>query len=157
MIKVQSFRIEDTEALNVFMEKHPPRSTEKQSGLVFHNGFFIVIYDDGRENPNEMKSLARSLAEGERHKKFLSEHSLLEAKAALKALEIPGYKQGMTKEQLRKLIEKDSNVKDYIPAEQLNSLHAQLESLSGQILMDEHEIKRLELSAEAYKKLAEEK
>ena len=156
MIKLAAFDItSEVEEFNKFVEAHPPRSTEKQSGIVFHDGYAVVIYDDGKENPEEKRSLIRSLMEGERHKLFLVEHSLGEAQAAIKKLRPNGYKKGMTATELRKLLEKNTGVEDYIPAEQLNSVHAQLEQLENQVLMDTHEMKRLNYSLDSYQNMLE--
>ena len=65
MIKIKSFPLGKHEDANEFLLTHPPRSTEKQSGIVFHNGSIVIIYDDGVENPEDLKGKVRGEIDGD--------------------------------------------------------------------------------------------
>ena len=144
------------------MKEHAPRSTEKQSGIVFHNGQVVIIYEDGIENPEDKKGKIIGEREGDKQKLLLVEHSLNQAKAALeeetKSLEeiVPkGYKTGMSDSEIRKLM-----TGDYTPAELISKLRekvepieARIENLNNEILMDTHEKKRLTYSISAWDKM----
>lgn len=168
MIQIKSFPISDegTSDFNAFIKKHPPMATEKQSGIIFHQDHVLVVYNDGVHNPEELRSLARTLCEGDRHKKFLAEHSKKNAEVALKHekylfdTKAPhGYKTTMTNGEVRKILSKEGNTA-YIPEETITELRqgfdaalGRIQSLENQILMDEHEISRLGFSIEAYEEM----
>ena len=171
MIKIKSFPLRKHEDANEFLLTHPSRSTEKQSGIVFHNGRIVIIYDDGIENPEDLKGKVRGEIDGDRSKLMLIQHSLEQAKSALREenLELAsrspeGYEHGMKDEQIRLLLKKDASVsgidmthvdnvmlqnfKDYVaPIEQ------RITNLENEILMDEHEVKRITNSIIGWEKL----
>lgn len=166
MIRLKTFPIEQTEQANKFMEDHPPRSTEKQSGLVFHNGNIVIIHDDGTNNPEDHKGKVRGELEGDRSKLMLVEHSLGIAKEALDAelaelyaIAPKEYKIGMPDEAVRKILAKGTEA-SHIPnthidkfKESIAPIEMRIQNLDNEILMDTHEIKRLKHSISAWDKM----
>ena len=152
MIKIKTFPIEDAENANKFMLKNPPRSTEKQSGLVFHNGNIVIIYDDGKFNPNDRLGRIRSLLEGERAKLEIVEHSRSVAAVALEQEAPKGWKRGMSQKEFREICAKESGNNEYIPAQMIDQRMGRVEQLDNQILMDTHEVRRMKIEIQAYEK-----
>lgn len=169
MIKLKSFPIEKYEEANDFMEFNAPRSTEKQSGVVFHNGHIVIIYDDGQENLGDLEGKIKTQMAGDRNKRMLSEHSLEEVQVALPeattkliSLKPEGYVQGMSNAELKRILEKEGKDTEGIKAadyaqirDTIDAAQQQVDNLENQKLMDEHEVRRLTYSVKAWEKMLE--
>lgn len=166
MIRIQTFPIDKAAEANAFMEANPPRSTDKQSGIVFHNGNIVIIYDDGKVNPEDRKGKIRGELEGDQGKRMLIEHSLGLAKSALdkelenlRAMAPEGYKIGMPDEEIRKLLATGTEAA-HIPnthiakfKESVQPIELHIQNLDNEILMDTHELKRISSSIQAWEKM----
>lgn len=172
MIKIKTFPIEFTEEANAFMEQNPPRSTEKQSGVVFHNGYIVIIYDDGTENPIDKIGMIKTQLEGDRTKKSTIEQSKLVAEIALKDLENEmkavrpkWYDETLSHTELKRHISEESGVptKDVnegmIEAlkEKVSGVANKTEATKNEILMDNHELKRINYSIAAWESMLKKK
>ena len=173
MIQLKAFKVEDYEDFNQFVEKNPPRSTEKQSGIIFHEGNILVIYDDGRDNPQDRRAMIKTHLEGTRQKKAIIEIKLETARVALPHVKAnldkirpKWYRSGMSHKEIRKFMGEEKPAKDgkvapeFLPAEaidnmvqKMDGLQGQINSLVDQILLDEHEVARLGYEIEAQEKL----
>lgn len=167
MLKLQTFPISEFKEANAFTEKHPPRSTDKQSGIVFHNGSIVIIYDDGKEHPEALKATMRTQLEGDREKRMLSEHSLAQVNSALAdamanlaSLMPEGYKPGMANGELRRILEASGKSteglkpSDFVAVrDTIDRAQEKVDQLEAQKLMDEHEITRLTHSITAWEHL----
>lgn len=151
---IKSFPIADYDAANKFMAENPPRSTEKQSGIIFHNGFIAIIYDDGKDNPNDKKAMLAHLLEGDREKRSLVEHSIEVTGLALAEIVPKGYKEGMSKTKFKELLavegKKDKEGKAYIEAAEVDNVLNQITNLENTNRMDKHEYNRLTREIKAY-------
>ena len=145
-IKLKSFSMEKTEEANKFMLENPPRSTEKQSGMIFHSGHIVIIYDDGKENPKEREGMLKGLLEGERQKKALTFHKLTMAQLALDRIKPVKYVLFMSDTRLNKLLE-EQGMNNY---EERKAIVNEIANLENEIKMDSHEIKRMDYEIEAY-------
>lgn len=155
MIKLKTFSIEQAEEANTFMKKNPPRSTDKQSGIIFHNGSIVIIYDDGVDNDYEIVGTIRGEIEGATKRLFIIEHKVRTAKLALEKIKPEGYVSGMTNSKLRDLLKAQTGDK-YIPADKLDSMQAQIESLEQTLMIDAHETERINLETDAYRAMLKE-
>lgn len=166
MIKLKTYPITEADSANEFMKEHPPRSTEKQSGIVFHNGHIVIIHDDGSLNPSEEKGRIYGELEGDRGKMFLVKHSLTMAELALdKELEdlqklVPeGYQMEMGDDELKKLLAVGTEA-TFVPKAQVEKFKESIKpnedrigNLKNEILMDNHELNRLEHSLRGWEKM----
>ncbi len=152
MRKIKSFPVEKHEEANKFMAENPPRSTDKQSGIIFHNGHIVIIYDDGVECEVDKQGHLKTLLEGERAKLWLVEHKSEVARIALKDIAPKGYVKGMSTTQIKKLVEETG-----APYEKVQSIVAQIENAENTLLMDEHEVRRLGYEIKAYENLLKKK
>lgn len=166
MIKLKTFPVEKSEEANEFMQMHPPRSTEKQSGIVFHNGHIVIIHDDGEVNTEDLKGKMRGELEGDRSKLMLVEHSLGMAREALDAeieqlytVAPKEYKVGMPDEEIRKILAIGTEA-THIPnthvakfKESISPIEMRIQNLDNEILMDTHEINRLKHSIKSWEKM----
>lgn len=159
MKRIQSFPIGEYEKANKFMELHAPRSTPQQSGVVFHNGNIVIIWDDGKEHASDKVGFYKHLLEGDREKLWIVEQSIENTKIALADIKPKWYVDGMSKTDIRKKLEeeavvkKDKEGKEYIPTEQVDELINQITNLENQDRMDKHEFNRLTREVKAYENL----
>lgn len=150
MIKIKTFEIKEAEAANKFMAEHPPRSTEKQSGLVFHNGSIVIIYDNGEVNPKDREGVITTQLEGDRSKLLLVEQQLKMAEISLADIKPKGYVEGMSHNKIKDLLTKNGGIAGEINAELVNSIITQVSNAENEIRMDRHEKRRLEYSIKAW-------
>lgn len=156
MIKIQTFPIEKSEEANKFIEKHPPRSTDKQSGLVFHNSTIVIIYDDGKVNALDRTSKIETQLEGDRSKLMLVEQQLKMAEISLKDVKPEGYVTGMSHTKIKSLLEKKNGISSEINADLINSIVTQVTNIENELLMDRHEKRRLGYSIAAWEDMLKE-
>ncbi len=161
MIKLKSFPIDRADEANSFMQEFPPRSTDKQSGIVFHNGTIVVIYDDGVINPKDREGKIRGEIEGDQSKLMLTQHSLEQARVALAEekkmltkLAPKGYETGMTDTQIRKLFNEyvtKETIEEFKDA--VGPVENRIQNLENEILLDTHEVRRIEASIKGWQAL----
>lgn len=153
MIQLKSFTIseEGVKSFNKFVEKNPPRSTEKQSGVIFHTDKVLVIYDDGRDSPNEKIGTLRSILEGARNKKLLVDLKVETAQIALKEMKPKGYTKGLSDAKLKELIKSEGG--DLLDYDTVKSIANNIANLENTILMDSHESRRLGYEIKANEEL----
>ena len=167
MIKIRTFKLDEWEEANKFLEIHSPRSTEKQSGMFFHSDYIGIIYDDGKDNPEDRRATMRLRLEGERQKYDILEHEVESAKIELPEAEkdlekvmIPGYTPQTSNGGLKELLQKSGKSTKGVYAGDLekvkttiNTAIARVESLKGLILTNEFELRRTKYSIQGYEKL----
>lgn len=151
MIKLKSFPIEKTEEANEFIASNPPRSTEKQSGIVFHNGNIIIIYDDHQENPLEKTDTFISLLSAKRKERMIAQHSMITAQIALDDMKPKGYSSKLSDTQIKKLLEEQGN--GLLEYKDIKAVMEQMVNLENKILMSKHEIRRIDFEIKGYEKM----
>lgn len=150
MIKIKAFPVENYEEANAFIKDNPPRSTEKQSGMIFHNGNIVIIYDDGFENPVDREGTIKTLLEGARQKLWLVEHQLETAKLALEELAPKDFEPKLSSSKLKELVKEEMPDAEY---KDIESRVNQIENAENTLTMDLHEYKRIEREIKAYENL----
>lgn len=159
MKRIATFPINEAEKANAFMEKNPPRSTPQQSGIIFHNGFITIIFDDGKPTLSDKVGFYTHLLEGDREKLWLVEHSIEVNAKAMADIKPKWYTANMSKTEIKKHLEKEAVVKKdkegkaYIPTEEVDTLVNQITNLENEEKMDKHEFNRLTLNIKSYEKL----
>lgn len=153
MIKIKTFPVEKSEDANKFIEKNPPRSTDKQSGMVFHNGTIVIIYDDGVVNPNDRVGTIKTQLEGDRSKLLLVQQQLKMAEISLEDVKPKGYVSGMSHNKIKELLVKKNGISNDINAELISSIINQVTNIENEIRMDRHEERRLGYSIQAWEEM----
>lgn len=114
MLKLKSFTLDQLDEANDFIEKNPPRSTERQSGLIFHEDRLVVIYDDYRVNLLDKKNITYALYEKELQTLIVTEPKLEITKRELKAITPPEFEEGDSKNVLESKLRAKNMSKDDI-------------------------------------------
>lgn len=148
MIRFKIFPISEYDEANKFMEKNPPRSTDKQSGVIFHEGNFVIIYDDGKEHPTKYKDTIAHELEGKRTELWLTEHKKTTNQIVLDELVPKGYEFAMDSYKVEKLIMADG----LSDSKTIKSIIEKIANAENEILLANHEGHRLEIEIKAYEK-----
>lgn len=146
MLRIKSFDIKDTDAVNEFTKINPPRNAEGQSGIMFHDGNIVVVYDDGIDNPATKRSNILALIEIENQKQFVTEHDLGQNISSLKAITPEGYKEGMTLQEFNAL-------QGIIDENAINPVYAQIQQTTQNIDMQTYELDRITHSLASYNEM----
>ncbi len=146
MLRLKTFKIEDADTANEFCKANPPRNVEGQSGVMFHDGNIVVVYDDGIVNPLQKRAQILALIETEEQKQFVTEHDLGQNKLSLASITPEGYTAGMTLQEFNTLQGVEN--KDAI-----NSTYSQIQQTEQNIAMQTYELDRCTNSLASYREM----
>ncbi len=146
MLRLKTFPINDADAANEFCKENPPRNVEGQSGVMFHDGNIVVVYDDGVVNPLQKRAAILALIESEEQKKFVTEHDLGQNKISLAKITPEGYTVGMSLQAFNAL----QGIAD---AEAANSTYSQIQQTEQNIAMQTYELDRITNSLASYQEM----
>ena len=131
MLQIQSFKVGEDKEFNEFVKNHPPRSSEKQSGIVFHGDRAIVIYDDFVVDELNKKNIIYSFYENAIQKLITIEPDIEITKLELEQITPKQYEIGDSRNVLEAKLKRDSWKK-----EDIDYVLNHMEALQSKLILD---------------------
>lgn len=150
MIRIASFPIDKFDEANAFMDTHQPRSTEKQNGIVFHNGNIVIIYDDNRLVSTNPIARVSNLLQDEKDKILNNKIVMAMGKDGLERFAPKGYDPKMSDTKLKDLIQQANPTLGY---NDIKEIVSRLTLYTNQVLQAEFTIKESEFAVKVYEKM----
>lgn len=104
MIRVKTFKLEDTDKADEFIAKNKPIA---QNGIQLNMGHIVVIYDDGIMHPQYLLRTHQDKLNTELTKKDSAQFNIMFNEAFISKFAPKGYSNKLTDIEVKRLFEKD--------------------------------------------------
>lgn len=152
MLKFQSFKVKDHDKINEFLKTHIPYSTAEQGGIMLHNGYIVIKWDDGiQDDQREVVNLLRKRIDESKGKLLSIEVEQRLMSIQIEQIKPTGYK-GIEDVATLKSMYKEEGYK----GDEANTLSEQLNHFRQTNFINTKEIERLQHTIKVMNDMVEE-